>query len=209
MTGLKKILIASAYLGPVEYFACITDANKVIIENYEHYVKQTYRNRCIIYTANGLQSLTIPVIKVNGNHTEIKDILIAYYEKWQLIHWRAIVSAYNHSPYFLYYKDMLEPFYFRKFRFLFEFNFQLLEEILGILDIDRQIMISDSFVLNPGSDITDLRSSFHPKIKSLKNFPSYIQVFGEKHGFMPNLSIIDLLFNEGPGAVDYLNKINS
>ena len=209
MTDLKKILISSAYLGSIEYFASIASADQVIIEKQEHYIKQTYRNRCLIATANGLQSLTIPVIKVNGNHTRIKDIQIAYSEKWQLLHWRAIVSAYSHSPYFLYYRDVLEPFYFKKFKFLFEFNFQLLDELLDVLEIEKKINLSKSFEVNPGNDVTDLRNLFHPKIKSQNNFPPYIQVFAEKFEFFPNLSIIDLLFNEGPSSVDYLKKIRT
>ena len=137
MNGLNNILLSTAYLGPIEYFASMSNAKEVTIEKQEHYIKQTYRNRCLIATANGIQSLTIPVIKVNGNRTKIKDIQIAYSEKWQLLHWRAIVSAYNHSPYFLYNKDILEPFYFKEFKFLFDFNFQLLEELLGVLEIDK------------------------------------------------------------------------
>ncbi|MCD4730385.1 MAG: WbqC family protein [Bacteroidales bacterium] len=208
MTGLKKILLSSSYLGPIEYFAGIASAEQVIIEKQEHYSKQTYRNRCLIATANGLQSLTIPVIKVNGNHTKIKDIQITYSEKWQLLHWRAIVSAYSHSPYFLYYRDVLEPFYFKKFKFLFEFNIQLLEDIMSALDIDKKINFSEIFKVNTGDEISDLRNSFSPKIKSSKTFPPYIQVFSEKFEFFPNLSIIDLLFNEGSSALDYLKKIH-
>lgn len=207
MADFKKILISTTYLGPVEYYSNIIKANEIVIEQEEHYVKQTYRNRCMIATANKIQALTIPVIKVNGNRTKVKDLQITYAEKWQMIHWRAISSAYSHSPYFLYYKDMLEPFYFKEFKFLLDFNVQLLEEILTVLEVDKKITFTKAFELNPGKETIDLRNAFHPKIKSSKNFPTYIQVFAEKFEFIPNLSIIDLLFNEGPGAVDYLEKI--
>lgn len=207
MADLKKILLSTAYLATVEYYGCIVKANELIIEQQEHYIKQTYRNRCLIATTNEVQSLTIPVIKVNGNHTKIKDIQITYAEKWQMVHWRAIVSAYSHSPYFLYYKDILEPFYFKKFKFLFDFNLQLLHEILNILKIDKKISLTNSFESNPLDESIDLRNSFLPKTKSSKNFPSYIQVFSEKFEFLPNLSIIDLLFNEGPQSKEYLERL--
>lgn len=207
MSDLKKILLSSAYLAPVEYYGCIVNADKLIIEHEEHYIKQTYRNRCLIATANEIQALTIPVIKVNGNRTKVKDIQISYAEKWQMIHWRAILSAYSHSPYLLYYKDLLEPYYFNKFKYLFDFNYQLMEEILNVLEVEIKIIATESFEMKPESGCLDLRKTYHPKIKSSKNFPPYIQVFAEKFDFLPNLSIIDLLFNEGPSAVDYLKNI--
>lgn len=209
MIDTKKILLSTTYLGTIEFFANIIVADEVLMEQHEHYIKQTFRNRCTIATANGLQSLTIPVIKVNGNHTKMKDILIAYDERWQILHWRTIVSAYSNSPYFLYYKDLLEPFYFKEFKFLIDFNFQLLEEILDILEINRKISFTELFKVNPENNLVDLRNSFHPKVKSDQNFSPYIQVFAEKFEFFPNLSIIDLLFNEGPSTIDYLKKIQA
>lgn len=207
MEDLKKILFSTAYLGPIEYYRNIISADEVVLEQQEHYIKQTYRNRCIIATANEVQTLTIPVIKVNGNRTKVKDIQISYAEKWQMVHWRAVHSAYSHSPYFLYYKDILEPFYYKEFKYLLDFNTQLLEKILNLLEVDKKITFTESFEINPGNETIDKRNSFHPKIKSSKIFPPYIQVFDEKYKFIPNLSVVDLLFNEGPSAIDYLNKL--
>lgn len=207
MSETKKILLSTSYLGPVEYFAQIFTADEVILEQQEHYIKQTYRNRCLVATANGIQSLTIPVIKVNGNRTKIKDIQISYLENWQINHWRTITSAYSHSPYFLYYNDLLKPYYFKKFKFLFDFNFQLIKGLLNALEIDKKIKLSESFEVNPGKEIHNLRNSFNPKVESHINFTPYIQVFADKFDFLPNLSIIDLLFNEGPSTIDYLKKI--
>jgi hypothetical protein len=206
MAASHNLLMSITYLGPVEYYARLLSANKIMLEREEHYFKQTYRNRCNIYTANGLQALSIPVIKVHGNHTRIKDIRIDYSGKWPSEHWRAILSAYSHAPYFLFYKDILEPFYFKQYDWLFEYNLQLMEQIFQVLEVEVKFLFSETYMHNP-DDYTDLRNAIHPKQKSDKSFPPYIQVFAEKFGFVPNLSIIDLLFNEGPAAKSYLENI--
>jgi hypothetical protein len=111
MKTKNSILLATAYLPPVQYFMAIVNADDVYIEKHETYHKQTFRNRCEIYTANGKLPLTIPVIKVNGNHTRIDEITISDQYKWQILHWRAIKIAYSNSPFFLYYKDDLSVFF--------------------------------------------------------------------------------------------------
>jgi len=207
MKESSSILMSTAYLGPVEYFAHIIHSDDVYFEKEEHYIKQTYRNRCLIYTANGTQSLTIPVIKVNGNRTKIEDIEISYTEKWQLIHWRAISSAYSNSPYFLFYKDELEPFYFEKHKYLLDFNSKILETILKILECDIEIKFTELYSEKIKKGLIDLRNEINPKKESKIQFSTYIQVFGEKFEFIPNLSIIDLIFNIGPESLQYLNQI--
>jgi len=185
------------------------ESKKIFIENDEHYTKQTYRNRCLIYTANGSFPLSIPVVRVNGNHTKIRDIEISYFENWQQHHWRSIVSAYNQSPFFLYYMDDLEVFYKRKFKFLLDFNMQLTEHVLDCLDLNQKITLTEKYIENNDLLYLDMRNQFSPKKKNTDIlFPEYVQVFGEKHGFIPNLSIIDLLFNEGPNALGYLEALN-
>lgn len=207
MEDFDHILLSTAYLGPIEYYSNILKANKVIIEKHEHYLKQTYRNRCLISTANGTQSLVIPVVKVNGNRTKIKDAEIFYFEKWQMNHWRTIESAYSNAPFFLYYRDAIFPFYQKKFKYLFDFNQELMHVILVALKANVAVSLTEDYQLPVGKNILDLRNAFSPKKESTKSFPRYIQVFEEKHGFARNLSILDLLFNEGPGATNYLLSI--
>ena len=209
MDSSKTILLSSAYLGPIDYYAQLVNAVSVVIDPNEHYIKQTYRNRCIIETASGKFPMIIPVTRPNGNHTKLKDVLISNAEGWQKLHWRAIMSAYSNSPFLLYYQDELEPFYRHKYKFLFDFNQQLQQLTLGFLKLKINIELSDLYLENRDNGKLDLRNSFSPKKKSVLSFPAYIQVFEEKHEFLPNLSILDLLFNEGPAALDYLKKIGN
>ncbi len=209
MKTTQSILLSSTYLGPLEYYAWLIQHNKVYIDKEEHYIKQTYRNRCVIYTANGKQSLTVPVIKVNGNHTKIKDIQISSQQDWQKVHWRSIVSAYNHSPFFLYYRDELEPFYTKTFKYLLDYNHELLEILFYLLDINIKITYTEKFIEKDNYRFIDLRNHFSPKKENPDMvFPAYTQVFEVTHGFIPNLSIIDLLFNEGPNTVEYLKRMD-
>ncbi len=208
MNKQKAIVVSSTYLGPVSYFASLYGAKQIFIEAEEHYIKQTWRNRCRIATANGTLDLTIPVIKVNGNHTRMRDIEIAYSENWQRLHWRAIVSAYRHSPFFLFFEDHLRRFYTEKFTHLLNFNTQLTHTILQLAGISRDIQITDQFQTHLHDGKVDLRDAFSPKRSNPKQFPSYIQVFRERHSFIPDLSILDLLLNMGPETKAYLDLVN-
>ena len=204
-----SILLPSTYLGPVSYFAHIVSPGKTLLDLHEHYIKQTYRNRCRILTANGVLNLIIPVIKVNGNHTRVQDVVIDYSEKWQINHWRAIESAYNNAPFFLYYREELEPIYRKTFRLLAEFNSALLKTIMTVIGIEKEIAWAEAYVQAKAPDDADLRGGFSPKQQnSPVNFPAYSQVFSERSGFQPDLSIVDLLFNLGPDTKDYLLSID-
>jgi len=201
------ILLSTAYLPPIEYFVQINQSDEIYIEQFENYHKQTFRNRCHIASANGLLPLSIPVIKTDGNHTLIKNIAISNAEPWQKIHWRAIESAYNKSPFFLYYEDELRPFYFNRFENLLEFNMKLTEKLLHLIGIEKKINLTTEFIHLP-KNMRDCRFEEKPKPESYKNYKPYIQVFSSKFKFFPNLSIIDLLFCEGPDAADYLNCLS-
>jgi hypothetical protein len=206
---MNDVLVTTTYLPPIAFFASVLKAKTIIVEQHENYIKQTYRNRCYILTANGILPLSIPVNKVDGNHTLIKDIRISYINNWQTNHWRAIESAYNKSPFFLYYRDDLEKFYTQSYELLIDYNTELLRFILKKLGISTVINFTDDFLPIDQSE-NDERYSIHPKLsKGNIIYPHYYQVFEEKHGFIPNVSIIDLLFNEGPESKYYLENLKT
>ena len=204
----KPILLSTAYLPPIEYIIQCLHYKAINIELFETFPKQTYRNRCHIATANGILPLAIPVKKTNGNHTFTKDIVLETNNRWNIIHWRAIHSAYSHSPYFLYYGDAFEAIYKNPPQTLIEFNSALLNVVFKLLKVDVDIHFTTNFEpLN--TQTADLRNMIHPK-QALDyegkpdHFKMYTQTFSNKYAFIPNLSIIDLLFNEGPSSLDYL-----
>ncbi len=205
----KIILLSTAYMPPIEYFAALVHAKSVYIETHETYLKQSYRNRVEIYSANGKMDLSIPIHKINGNHTLTKDIEISYTDNWNKKHWKAIESAYNKSPYFLYYRDELEHFFINKYETLLNLNTELLQFLLKKLRISALIGFTEEFFAESPDNYIDLRWKIHPKQVSGIQFEPYWQVFDAKHGFISNLSIIDLLFNLGPDSRDYLNQVNS
>jgi hypothetical protein len=203
------LILSTSYLPPIEYFTSIINSKEVIIEKKESYKKQTYRNRCEIYSSNGKLDLSIPIIKINGHNTKTEDIIISYKYNWQKKHWRAIESAYNSSPFFLYYKDDLIKFFAEKYESLIDFNFDLLMVLFEMLEIKPEVKFSKEFIKYYDENSIDKRNIISPKnnINSSENFPAYTQVFDTKLGFIPNLSIIDLIFNEGPNAIEYLNNV--
>jgi hypothetical protein len=201
---MNTIILTSAYLAPVQYYSKILHYPDVFIEKHDNYIKQTYRTRCDIAGANGKLTLSIPVDKGNAQKCPTKDIRISYAEDWQRAHWRSIESAYRTSPFFDYYEDDFRPFYEKRFDFLFDFNEQLRELILSLLGIERTIAYTDAYKVNFSENELDLREIIHPKkdFNKDKDFKInfYYQVFEQKNGFLPNLSIIDLLFNMGNEA---------
>ncbi|MDL2290083.1 WbqC family protein [Paludibacteraceae bacterium OttesenSCG-928-F17] len=204
---MKDICLTSAYLAPVEYFAFILKANAVFIEQYDNYIKQTYRNRCCIMTANGVMDLIIPVDKPSGEKVLTKDIRISQQTDWQTLHWRAIESAYNSTPFFEYYKDDFIVFYQKKWVFLADFNQAIQNKVFELIDVEPKIYHTSEYQDVLPENILDLREKIHPKKETVSNsFPEYYQVFAQKFGFTPNLSIIDLLFNMGNESILVLQK---
>ena len=195
--GGLRVCLTSAYLAPVEYYSAIAKAETVFLENCDSYIKQTYRNRCHIATANGKLALSIPVEKLAGEKTLTRDIRISEHNDWQIHHWRSIESAYNSTPFFEFYKDDLLPFYEKKWDFLWDFNLEIQNKMLELLELQPDILLTKEYNPTLSENIIDLRESIHPKKdNSIENKP-YYQVFEQRFGFLPNLSIIDLLFNMG------------
>jgi hypothetical protein len=202
---MRNPIVIPAYSGNIQYYSILSNFKEVYLEQYAHYVKQTYRNRCQILTANGVMNLTIPVDKVSGEKMLDKDVKISNTD-WQRVHWAAIESAYNNSPFFLYYSDDIRPMYEKKFDFLLDFNIKLQEIVTSLIGLDTKLVLTDSYT---ESNELDFREKLSPKYKGTpQNFISvpYYQVFKEKFGFVENLSIYDLLFNMGNESILILNK---
>jgi hypothetical protein len=199
--------LSTAYLAPVEYYVVLANAGLVMLEQYEYYQKQSYRNRCTIASSGGPMPLSIPVEKPSGEKCLIRDVRISSHGNWQKQHWKSIESAYNSSPFFEYYVDDLIPFFEKKFDFLWDFNQSLMMKMIELLDIQPNFMLSESYC-SERNDATDLRDLIHPKRSQVLTYlPPYYQVFESRNGFSPNLSIIDLLFNMGNESIFHLKSL--
>lgn len=199
-------LLSTAYLPPIEYILkCMQ--TPVMLEVCEHYIKQSYRNRALIATANGVQALSIPVVHVSSK-MPILDVRIDYATPWQRLHWKTLDTAYNSSPYFLYFQDYIRPFYEKKHEFLFDFNLELMQVILKLFGHNFQPQRTTEFIADytQKEDVEDLRNAIHPKRCREAGYPfphkPYTQIFEDRIGFVPNLSIVDYLFNEGNRIVN-------
>ena len=212
MTTKTNAIFATAYFPPITYMAKLGEYQSVIIEQYETYPKQTYRNRAVIATAMGSMSLSVPVVKRNGNHTITKDIDICNHENWRIKHCRAIEAAYNSSPYFMYYKDDIFHILNQDYSTLPELNIAILRFLAKKLHIKTEIRLSVDFVFSHDlpADTDDYRNYFSTKTtdNSISSLPVYDQVFADRVGFLPNVSILDLLFNMGPEANQYLKIVS-
>ena len=243
-----KALLSSTYFGPIQWYQKLNRYDECLIERHESFIKQTYRNRMLIPTTNGPLSLTIPT-----NHNTslaMKDIRISDHANWRHVHWTALLSAYGESPFFEYYQDDIRPFYEKKYEFLFDFNMEITEKMIELLDIRPKISITNEYIQNEELKVKSIESEelkvkseefnglanhkvqssnlkvqrkevqskevqsivdFREAIRPKKPLPDaefeskrYYQVYEQKFGFQPNMSILDLLFNEGNEAIFYL-----
>ena len=238
-----KALLSSTYFGPIQWYQKLNRYDECLTERHESFIKQTYRNRMLIPTTNGPLSLTIPT-----NHNTslaMKDIRISDHANWRHVHWNALLSAYGESPFFEYYQDDIRPFYEKKYEFLFDFNMEITEKMIELLDIRPKISITNEYIQNEELKVKSIESEelkvkseefnglanhkvqssnlkvqskevqsivdFREAIRPKKPLPDaefeskrYYQVYEQKFGFQPNMSILDLLFNEGNEAIFYL-----
>jgi hypothetical protein len=199
-----KAVLPSVYFGNIRYFRILSQSDAVVLDVAEHFEKQTFRNRCEIMAANGSLDLIVPVKKDIQPKRVMKDLRISNQENWQRQHWRSLQSAYKAAPYFEFYEHHLQSIFEKRYEFLLDLNMDCLHLCMRFLELNSPTELSAEY-LAEYADAKDYRASFDPKKPAEEiNFSPYTQVFETKHGFVPNKSILDLLFNTGPEAVSYL-----
>ena len=197
------IILHPTYFPSIASFVCIAKAQHVTFEVCDNYQKQTYRNRMFIYGANGKLPLTIPVVYSQNHRQLYRDIVIANDEKWQDLHWKSIQTAYSGSPFFEFYQDDFWPLFTQKQKYLLDFNFKCLEVIYDSLQLHFEHHTTKTYIKKVDEGM-DYRFLVDSRKEKKQPFRPYVQVFDDKHGFIPNLSILDLICNEGPNALMYL-----
>jgi hypothetical protein len=218
-------LLSTTYFGPVQWYQKLQRYPQVLIEGCESFVKQTYRNRCLIASAQGVLALSVPVVHLAGS--TIQDVRISDHGNWRHQHWQAITSAYGDSPFLEYYEDDLRPFFFeRRWEFLLDYNEDICRKMCELIDIHPKLTKTSKYekkadsiaVQACGKAVADLREANNPSAADFREairpkhpLPDadflprpYYQVFSRQHGFLPNLSILDLLLNMGPESIYYL-----
>ena len=200
-----NIIIHPTYFPSIAHFVAIVKAENIMFETDDNFVKQTYRNRTHIYSPNGKLVLNIPVVHSQKNRQKYRDVKIFNAQKWQQTHWKSILTAYSNSPFFEFYKDELEPLFKKPHEFILDFNLSCFESICTCLQLNLNLTSSKSYTQTV-KNFADFRHLVNAKKEKAYGFRPYVQVFHAKYGFIPNLSILDLLFNEGPNTVNYLES---
>jgi len=199
-----NILIYPTYFPSISHFTALAQADAVTFEVGDNFQKQTNRNRMYIYSPNGVQMLNIPVKHSLKAHQKTKDVRIEPNFDWQNLHFKSLEAAYRSSPFFEYFEDVIAPVFVKKHKFLLDLNFETMEIVAKCLRMDLKFDITGEY-FHDVSDAVDFRSLANGK-KDASKFEEYTQVFGDRYGFLNNLSILDLLFNEGRHAMDYLKR---
>lgn len=206
---VNTVYLTTAYLAPISYYSKLYRYPFIFIEQHDHYLKQTYRNRCLISGPQGAITLTVPIIKPSTPKIAMKEVRISDHGHWRHLHWKAIESSYNKTPYYEHYREYFLPFYEKKQNYLLDFNTQLQELICSLIHIQPNVQFTEAYQAELPEHALDLREAIHPKkrfnpAESDFQIKPYYQVFSEQTGFIPNLSILDLLFHKGPESLLYL-----
>lgn len=228
--NLSTALLSTTYFGPIQWYQKLNRYDHCVIEQFDNFQKQTYRNRCRIATANGSQVLTVPVERTEGKCL-MRDVRISDHGAWRHLHWNALQSAYGESPFFEFYADDLHPFFERRWTFLLDFNMDITNKLCELLDIHPHLSLTTNYIPSTSGEeeksfgkeektlgedekspeemepFIDFREAIHPKhpLPDADFAPRpYYQQHAPRHGFQPNLSILDLLFNEGNEAIFFL-----
>lgn len=241
--GAATCLLSSAYFPPVQWMQKLHRYGHAIVERNDNFTKQTYRNRCLIATANGVQALTVPIERYDSAKCPMRDIRISDHGNWRHLHWQALVSAYGETPFFEYYADDIRPFFEeRRWKYLLDFNLDITHTLCSLLDVRPDLTLSDHYIdadetICGGGSLNATAAGFGGAVKGLDGAAEglgsssacslfvdyrdairpkhplpdaefearpYYQVRAQRHGFLPNLSVLDLLFNEGPEGIFYL-----
>lgn len=205
----KEILIELQYLAPIQYYSKLLLFDQIWIEQHEHYRKRSFRNRCYIGTAQGALGLSIPLKKGKHEQMPIREVKIDNNAPWQKLHWRSIRTAYGKAPFFEFYAEELIQFYQKEYEFLFDFSWQLQDFMLESIGIDTTIRKTEEFCKQLPKNILDFRNKVNPKDRLKAKDPDFVpypysQLFEDRQNFLPNLSILDMLFCTGPETYSYL-----
>ena len=189
------------YLPPVSYFTLLKENNfEFDLEKFEHFPKQTYRNRATIASPNGSLDMVVPITKGSRLHTPYKDVKISYENRWQRLHWLSMQTCYRSSAYFEFYEDGLAPFYEKKYDYLFDYNYDMLSWLFKQLKLTSTLNTTESYETDLAIDYRNVMTK--KEVPATQTKP-YFQVFSDRNEFIANLSIVDLLFNQGPQAKNY------
>jgi hypothetical protein len=205
----ETILIEPQYWGSISYFKELISANNIVLDIHSNFQKGTYRNRCKIMGPNGLLSLSVPLVKGNGQHSIFNQVRISYSENWRKDHWQSLVSSYRRSAYFEFYEEQIALIYINDYEFLKDFNVASLKIVSELLRIPFDIKFTENYISKDSFEGNDARDIIHPTARKMKysyELPKYPQVFMDRMDFLSDLSILDILFNLGPRTVDYLRQ---
>jgi len=202
-----NIILDNQYCPPISYFALLLKAENCLIEKHENFVKSSNRNRCRIAGPNGLQMLSIPIDSGKSHRQLFKDIISSNAIDWQKNHWQSLCSSYRRSPYFEFYEDELKPLFADNSVLIFDLNTQIIKKIIGLLKLDISLAYTTSYQKDYDGFL-DARNLYKENMFA-PALPPYIQVFGDRHPFLNDISILDLLFNQGPQAKDYLQQLSN